>query len=97
MIRPYEIMYILDARLEEQDQNKINERVNETIAKIGGKVEKSEVWGRRKLAFPIKKQTDGIYMLTNFQADSNSLVELQRVMGITEGLLRHLVVRKDEP
>jgi small subunit ribosomal protein S6 len=90
-------MYILDARLEEQDQNKINERVNETIAKIGGKVEKSEVWGRRKLAFPIKKQTDGIYMLTNFQADSNSLVELQRVMGITEGLLRHLVVRKDEP
>lgn len=97
MIRPYEIMYILDARLEELDQNKINERVNETIAKIGGKVEKSEVWGRRKLAFPIKKQTDGIYMLTNFQADSDSLVELQRVMGITEGLLRHLVIRKDEP
>ena len=50
MQRPYEVMYILDSRLDEEGQKKINTRVNETIAKIGGKIEKSESLGRKKLA-----------------------------------------------
>jgi small subunit ribosomal protein S6 len=96
MQRPYEVMYILDSRLDEEGQKKINTRVNETIAKIGGKIEKSESLGRKKLAYPIKKQNDGLYMLTHFETDSQSLDELQRVMGITDGLIRHLIVRRDE-
>lgn len=96
MQRPYEVMYILDSRLDEEGQKKINTRVNETIAKIGGKLEKSESLGRKKLAYPIKKQNDGLYMLTHFEADTQSLDELQRVMGITDGLIRHLIVRRDE-
>lgn len=97
MNRPYEVMYILDSRLDEEGQKKINQRINETIVKIGGKVEKSESLGRRKLAYPIKKQNHGVYMLTHFEANSQSLEELQRVLGITDGLLRHLIVRRDEP
>jgi len=89
-------MYILDSRLDEESQTKINTRVQETIAKIGGKLESSESLGRKRLAYPIKKQNDGMYMLTHFEADSRSLKELNRVMNITEGLLRHLVVRRDE-
>ena len=96
MQRPYEVMYILDSRLDEEGQKKINTRVNETIAKIGGKIEKSESLGRKKLAYPIKKQNDGLYMLSHFEADTQSLDELQRVMGITDGLIRHLIVRRDE-
>jgi len=96
MNRPYEVMYILDTRLDEESQTKINGRVTETIAKIGGKVESTESLGRKRLAYPIKKQNDGLYMLTHFEADSRSLKELNRVMNITEGLLRHLVVRRDE-
>lgn len=96
MQRPYEVMYILDSRLDEEGQKKINTRVNETIAKIGGKLEKSESLGRKKLAYPIKKQNDGLYMLSHFEADTQSLDELQRVMGITDGLIRHLIVRRDE-
>lgn len=96
MNRPYEVMYILDSRLDEESQTKINTRVQETIAKIGGKLESSETLGRKRLAYPIKKQNDGVYMLTHFEADSRSLKELNRVMNITEGLLRHLVVRRDE-
>lgn len=96
MNRPYEVMYVLDTRLDEESQSKINGRVQETIAKIGGKVESTESLGRKRLAYPIKKQNDGLYMLTNFEADSRSLKELNRVMNITEGLLRHLVVRRDE-
>lgn len=96
MNRPYEVMYILDSRLDEESQTKINTRVQETIAKIGGKLESSESLGRKRLAYPIKKQNDGLYMLSHFEADSRSLKELNRVMNITEGLLRHLVVRRDE-
>ncbi|HEY9843453.1 MAG: 30S ribosomal protein S6 [Candidatus Sericytochromatia bacterium] len=96
MNRPYEVMYILDTRLDDEAQGKINTRVQETIAKIGGKVESSETLGRKRLSYPIKKQNDGLYMLTHFEAESRSLKELNRVMNITEGLLRHLVVRRDE-
>lgn len=96
MNRPYEVMYILEARLDEESQTKINTRVQETIAKIGGQIQSTESLGRKRLAYPIKKQTDGMYMLTHFEADSRSLKELNRVMNITEGLLRHLVVRRDE-
>lgn len=96
MNRPYEVMYILDTRLDEESQTKINTRVQETIAKIGGKIETTESLGRKRLSYPIKKQNDGLYMLTHFEADSRSLKELNRVMNITEGLLRHLVVRRDE-
>lgn len=96
MNRPYEVMYILDSRLDEEAQKQINARVNETIAKIGGTIEKSESLGRKRLAYPIKKRTDGVYMLTHFEGDSRALKELNRVMNITEGLLRHLVIRRDE-
>lgn len=96
MNRPYEVMYILEARLDEESQTKINTRVQETIAKIGGQIQSTESLGRKRLAYPINKQTDGMYMLTHFEADSRSLKELNRVMNITEGLLRHLVVRRDE-
>lgn len=96
MNRPYEVMYILDSRLDEEAQKQINARVNETIAKIGGTIEKSENLGRKRLAYPIKKRTDGVYMLTHFEGESRALKELNRVMNITEGLLRHLVVRRDE-
>ena len=96
MNRPYEVMYILEARLDEESQTKINTRVQETIAKIGGQIQSTESLGRKRLAYSINKQTDGIYMLTHFEADSRSLKELNRVMNITEGLLRHLVVRRDE-
>jgi len=96
MNRPYEVMYILDARLDEEAQKAINTRVSETIAKVGGSIEKSENLGRKRLAYPIKKRTDGIYMLTHFAGESRALKELTRVMNITEGLLRHLVIRRDE-
>ncbi|MGV3526932.1 MAG: 30S ribosomal protein S6 [Candidatus Sericytochromatia bacterium] len=96
MNRPYEVMYILDARLDEETQTKINDRVKETIGKIGGKLESLESLGRKRMAYPIQKVNEGMYMLTHFEADTRSLKELTRVMNITEGLLRHLIVRRDE-
>ena len=97
MKRPYELMYIMDARLDEASQTAIKDRITETIETIGGDIENSEVWAARKrLAYPIQKCKEGTYIMTNFEADSRSLKELSRVMNITEGLLRHLVIRRDE-
>lgn len=96
MKRPYELMYILDTRIEESAQTELNEKIQSTISEIGGTHEKTEVWGRKKLAYPIQKRTEGLYMLTHFEADSDSLDELNRIMSISEGLLRHIVVRRDE-
>lgn len=96
MQRPYEVMYILDPRLDEASHKMLVERVNETITKIGGQNETSQVLGRKRMAYPIQKQKDGYYMLTNFQADTEKISELTRVCQITEGIMRHLIVRKDE-
>ncbi len=96
MKRSYELMYVLNTRLDEESQQAVTTRIHDTIEKIGGSIDSNEVFGRRRLAFPIQKHTEGLYMITNFQADSKSLKELSRVMNITEGLLRHLVIRRDE-
>jgi len=90
------MMYIVNSRLDEDTQKAITQKIQDTIANIGGTLDKTETVGRKRLAYPIQKQNDGIYMLTHFSADSRSLKELTRVMNITEGLLRHLVIRKDE-
>lgn len=96
MQRSYELMYVLNTRLDEEAQTAVNTKVSDTIKKIGGTIDNTEVFGRRRLAYPIQKQTEGLYMITNFQADSKSLKELDYMMNITEGLLRHLVIRRDE-
>ncbi len=96
MQRSYELMYVLNTRLDEEAQTAVNTKISDTIKKIGGTIDNTEVFGRRRLAYPIQKQTEGLYMITNFQADSKSLKELDYMMNITEGLLRHLVIRRDE-
>jgi small subunit ribosomal protein S6 len=96
MQRSYELMYVLNTRLDEEAQTTLNTKISDTIKKIGGTIDGTEVFGRRRLAYPIQKQTEGLYMITNFQADSKSLKDLNYMMNITEGLLRHLVIRRDE-
>lgn len=96
MQRSYELMYVLNTRLDEEAQTALNTKISDTIKKIGGTIDSTEVFGRRRLAYPIQKQTEGLYMITNFQADTKSLKDLDYMMNITEGLLRHLVIRRDE-
>lgn len=96
MQRSYELMYVLNTRLDEEAQTALNTKISDTIKKIGGTIDGTEVFGRRRLAYPIQKQTEGLYMITNFQADTKSLKDLDYMMNITEGLLRHLVIRRDE-
>ena len=91
----YEVMFIAKP-LEEAEVDPIAEFVSNLIKKNGGNVEKVDRWGKRHLAYPVKKQADGNYVLINFEADPAVIKEIDRVMKIQDDILKHLIVKIDE-
>ena len=93
---PYEILLMLDPELPEERQTEIVNRMRELIERQGGSWDSHDVWGRRKLAYEIDHKTDGAYHLVTFSADAETLDEISRVLKITDGVMRHLAVRRSE-
>lgn len=91
----YEVMFIARP-LEEVEVDPIVELVTNLLTKNGCNIEKVDRWGKRHLAYPVKKQSDGYYVLINFEADPSVIKEIDRVMKIHETILRHLIVNIDE-
>lgn len=91
----YEVLYILDPELDEETRNAYVERFKK-IVEDSGEVENVDEWGIRKLAYPINKKNEGYYVLMNFKATPEVPKELTRVFRITEGVMRHLIVKEDE-
>jgi small subunit ribosomal protein S6 len=97
-LRDYEVLYIVRADLEDDKVQDIVKRVNTLIEKAGGSVERTNVWGKRKLAYEVKHQKEGSYILQDFQIGPDGIPQLEAQLKITEEVLRHLVVRKpDKP
>ena len=90
----YETIMIINSNLEEAVIKSTIEKVNDLIAK-NGKVESTEEWGKKRLAYPIKKQNEGYYVLVNFSSNPDFIDELERVYGITDEIIKHIVVKKD--
>ena len=95
-MNPYEILLMLDPELPEERQDEIVTRARELIESRGGTVSKHEPWGRRKLAYEIDHKTDGTYHLLLFTCDAETLDELSRILKITDGVMRHMAVRRPE-
>ncbi len=95
-MRDYEILYIVRADLDDDKVQDIIKRVNTLIDRAGGSVERTNIWGKRKLAYEVKHQKEGAYVLQDFQIGADRLPELEAALKITEEVLRHLVVRKPE-
>ena len=95
-MRDYEVLYIVRADLEDDKVQDIVKRVNTLIEKAGGSLERTNVWGKRKLAYEVKHQKEGSYVLQDFQFDPSRVPELEAALKITEEVLRHLIVRKPE-
>jgi small subunit ribosomal protein S6 len=93
-VNPYEIMLLLDAELAEERQAEIITRIRELVAQRGGTWQGDDSWGRRKLAYEIDKKPEAVYYLLHFDSDAETLEELTRVLKITDGVLRHLAVRR---
>lgn len=91
----YETLFVIDPRLSEDDTKALTDRFTSMIA-ANGEIEKTDVWGRRRLAYPIEDQNEGYYVLVEFKSAPEFPSELERVFGITEGILRSIVIRREE-
>lgn len=90
----YEIMLLLDPELADERQNEILTRIRELVEKRGGAWQSQDAWGRRRLAYEIEKRGEAVYYLLQFDCDGETLDELTRVLKITDGVLRHMAVRR---
>lgn len=94
-MRNYETLFILQASDEEAIKANI-EKFTGVIENGGGVVENVDEWGRRKLAYPIKKINEGYYTLINFKANTELPKELERVFRITDGVMRFMVINPEK-
>lgn len=97
MLRDYEILYIVRPELDEERLNEAIATVNRLIENLGGKSQKTDIWGRRRLAYEVRHLREGQYVLTDFQVEPARVPEMEATLKISETVFRHLIVRKPEP
>lgn len=91
----YETIFVLDATKTEEEIAALVEKFKSLI-EANGEIESVDDWGKRRLAYPINDSTEGYYVLINFKSGSDFPAELERVYGITEGVIRDIVVKSEE-
>jgi small subunit ribosomal protein S6 len=95
-LRAYEVMVILDPDLEERTvAPSLEQYLDNVVKKDGGTVEKVDVWGRRRLAYEVNKNAEGIYAVIELQAEPATVKELDRQLSLNESVLRTKVIRPD--
>ena len=94
-MRAYEVMVILDPSLEERTVGPSLDKYLNVIRKDGGSVESVDIWGRRRMAYEIKKNAEGIYAVVNLTATPDTVKELDRQLTLNESILRTKVIRPD--
>ena len=92
----YELVYVIDAALEDEARKAVIDRFNGMIEQNGGKVTKVDEWGKRRLAYPINYKTEGYYLLVNFESEATLPREIERNMQIAETILRYLIVKVED-
>lgn len=93
-LRDYEILYIVRPELDEDQLNQAVERVNSLIANVGGEHQKTDVWGKRRLAYEVDRLREGYYVLTDFRVEPERVPEMESTLKISDTVFRHLIVRK---
>ena len=91
----YEAMYIVTPEMEDEAIKGVIEKLSGIITANGGEIEKTDEWGRKKLAYPIDYKTEGYYVLVNFAAAPELPRELERNFRNDESILRYMVVRQN--
>lgn len=94
-MRPYEVMYVLRPDIDEEATDALIERIHGVITSQGGTIENVDRWGKRRLAYEIQGFREGYYVVTKFKGGSSVAGELDRVLKITDEVIRHVIVRED--
>ncbi|MEG1641750.1 MAG: 30S ribosomal protein S6 [Synergistaceae bacterium] len=93
-MRSYEMVVILEADLE--DHKLVSEEVAEVVRGLGAEVEKIDLWGKKKFAYPIEKKLEGFYILYTFKLDPAQVKELERLLSLKTQIIRQMVVNLEE-
>ena len=89
----YEMLYIIAADLADEAKEAIIAKFENAVNNNGGKVEKVDKWGLKKLVYPINYKTEGYYVLMSFESTGALVDELKRIAGITDGVMRRLITK----
>ena len=92
----YEMVTLFHPRLDDDGVEQISQWLQDRIKALGGEIVQVIPWGRRKLAYPIQKQTEAVYIQFDYRLDGSKVADLTRAMQINEDVLRQLVVRKQD-
>ncbi|NLG10785.1 MAG: 30S ribosomal protein S6 [Coriobacteriaceae bacterium] len=95
-MKAYELLFFVSPTLEEEVREATFKRIDSAITAQGGVVDKVEEWGKRKLAFEVNRLTDGDYSLIDFHADPKDIAEIDRVLRITDAVVRFMIVRRED-
>ena len=95
-MRQYEVMVILDPTLDERTVGPNLDKLLNVVTEQGGKVDKVDLWGRRRLAYEIDKHAEGIYAVVDLTAKPDTVTELDRQLGLNETVLRTKVLRNEK-
>src|SRR5438270_6214763 len=93
--RQYELVYILPPDTTEQQITELHEQLEAVVSRMSGQIEKTENWGRRKLAYEIGHNKEGVYVLEVINGSGDLMKELDRRLKVMDQVVRHLVVRVD--
>jgi len=94
--RQYELIYILPPETAEQQATELHDQVSEIVTRLHGQIEKTENWGRRKLAYEIGHFKEGVYVLEVINGTGELMKELDRRLKVIDQVMRHMIVRVDE-
>jgi small subunit ribosomal protein S6 len=94
--RQYELVYILPPDTTEQQSTELHDQLQAVVARMNGAIEKTETWGRRKLAYDIGHHKEGVYVLEVVNGSGDLMKELDRRLRVMDQVVRHMIVRVDE-
>lgn len=95
MRRDYELAFILNPEVNEEEVRAVQDRIEQIVATYGGQIVKVNQWGRRRLAYPIERHRDGLYTFIDMILTPETVAELERMLKVSEIVLRHMVKRRD--
>ena len=95
-MRKYEIMYIIRPNIEDEAKKALVERFNNVLSENGAEVTEAKEWGKRRLEYEINDFRDGYYMLIQVNSDAAAVQEFDRLAKISEDIIRHIVIKKED-
>jgi small subunit ribosomal protein S6 len=89
----YELIYIVSPEVTDEDLSKLIEKMSQSISKVGGNVVEVNTWGRKRMAYPIKKFAEGNYVFTRLELDPASMKDLEANIRLSDEVIRHLMIK----